>query len=184
MPSSSCALTEEGTPQRLLFGQRCIRIERLYRLDGEPYIYYTHDLTDRAGDVRDSELVEQSLYGWLEERGAAIASCRDELSVSLAPPAAALAALGLPEGTPLLKRTRYSYGPDGAAVEYGKGFYATDKHLYVIQYDVWAACPARCTSCPLRRRPGGMRPLNQVAVRRLGTGPFASAPFANVNFHI
>lgn len=125
----------ESVPHRL-FGERCLRIERLYRLDGAPYIHYTHYLPAQLGSVKPAELRSQSLYGWLEERGAQFAKFRDEFAVASAPePIAALLALAEPSA-PLLVRRRYGYGESGELVEFSEGYYRAEMHPYVVDYDV------------------------------------------------
>ncbi|MGO4373802.1 GntR family transcriptional regulator [Paenibacillus sp. 2TAB19] len=129
-------LTEEGSVARQLFGDRCVKIERLYRLNGAPYIYYTHYLTDKVSGIEPNDLNEQSLYDLLEERQVTLDKYRDEFSVTASAPPRAMEALELRTGKPLLKRARYSYDENGEPVEYSEGLYDTDQHHYVVNYDV------------------------------------------------
>lgn len=128
----------ESEPGRL-FGPRCLRVERLYKLDGSPYIHYAHHLPSWLADSEDAAGFEalgaRSLYGWLEERGISIARYRDEFGVALASDAVA-SALGLAPGAPLLKRLRYSYDAEGAVVEYSEGYYHAGLHPYVVHSDL------------------------------------------------
>ncbi len=129
---------EADSEQGRLFGERCIRVERLYKLDGAPYIHYAHHLPARlsaGGKTELDELGARSLYDWLEERGVAIARFRDEFGVALAPEAAA-PLLGVEPGAPLLKRLRYSYDAAGEVVEYSEGYYNSALHAYVVHSDV------------------------------------------------
>ncbi|OXM87349.1 GntR family transcriptional regulator [Paenibacillus rigui] len=127
---------EEGSELHRLFGSRCLRIERVYRLNGVPYIHYTHYL---SGQMEDAELSPepnaQSLYELLEEQNIALVRFRDEFAASLAP-AEAGRILGVAPGTPLLKRTRYSYGENDEVVEYSIGYYHTEQQTYVVNYEV------------------------------------------------
>jgi GntR family transcriptional regulator len=125
---------EEGTEPYRLFGERCFCIERVYRLNGKPYIHFTHYLTARMEDLELADLDMQSLYGMLEEQNIALGKFRDEFAVAAAPSRAAQQ-LGLKEGTPLLKRTRYSYDESGDAIEYSIGYYNTEMHQYIVNYD-------------------------------------------------
>ncbi|WP_219834983.1 GntR family transcriptional regulator [Paenibacillus sp. R14(2021)] len=127
---------EEGSMAHRLFGERCLRIERLYHLNDEPYIHYTHYLSSKAANIELSDLNAQSLYGLLEEQGVSLDKYRDEFSVSASPPASVLAALRIEEGTPLLKRSRFAYDESGDLIEYSEGFYHTERHHYVVNYDV------------------------------------------------
>ncbi|MFC5651158.1 GntR family transcriptional regulator [Paenibacillus solisilvae] len=127
---------EAGSLAHQLFGERCLRIERLYHLNEQPYIHYTHYLSSRAANIELSDLNAQSLYGLLEEQEVSLERYRDEFSVSAAAPASILAALRIKEGTPLLKRTRHSYDESGELIEYSEGYYHTELHQYVVNYDV------------------------------------------------
>lgn len=127
--------TEDGSMPHKLFGERCLRIERLYLLNDEPYIHYTHYLPPRVGNVRPPELSAQSLYGWLEERNVTIAKFRDEFAAGTAP--SDIEALLLAErNAPLLKRFRYAYDETNHVVEYSEGYYRSGLHPYVVNYDV------------------------------------------------
>ncbi|SFS46387.1 GntR family transcriptional regulator [Paenibacillus sp. BC26] len=129
-------INDEGTTASQLLGERCLRVERLYRLNGEPYIHYTHYLSSRAGSMELSDLGAQSLYDLLEEQSISISKYRDEFSVSAAAPASVLAALRIEAGKPLLKRSRYAYDESGELIEYSEGYYHTEQHHYVVNYDV------------------------------------------------
>ncbi|WP_214626867.1 GntR family transcriptional regulator [Paenibacillus agaridevorans] len=128
-------VNEPGTLPHALFGDQAYRIERLYHLNDEPYIYYMHYLTMRAGGIELSDLTSQSLYDMLEEHEVAPEKFRDEFAVTLAP-AHVEQRLGVAAGTPLLKRSRYSYDGAGHLIEYSEGVYHTALHSYVVNYDV------------------------------------------------
>ncbi|MCQ4088899.1 GntR family transcriptional regulator [Saccharibacillus sp. JS10] len=120
---------------RELFGESCLRVERLYSLDDTPYIHYIHYLPARAEDEVISGLEGQSLYGWLEDQGITIARMRDEFSVG-SPDVGIADSLGIPPGTPLLKRLRFAYDEQGHAVECSEGYYRAGMHPYVVNYEV------------------------------------------------
>lgn len=127
---------EEGTEPYRLFGKDCLRIERLYLLDGLPYIHYTHHISsERTKDMELSDLNAQSLYGLLEEEDISLVKFRDEFAVSIAP-ARVETILRVKECTPLLKRLRYSYDERGDVIEYSEGYYNTEMQHYVVNYDV------------------------------------------------
>jgi DNA-binding GntR family transcriptional regulator len=127
---------EVGSVAYRLFGERCLRIERLYDLNDEPYIHYTHYLSSRAARLELSDLSGQSLYELLEEQDVSLGKYRDEFSVSATAPAPVLAALQIEAGTSLLKRSRYAYDESGELIEYSEGYYHTERHPYVVNYDV------------------------------------------------
>ncbi|QMV42492.1 GntR family transcriptional regulator [Cohnella cholangitidis] len=126
---------EEGTELYALFGERCLRIERLYLLNDAPYIHYTHYLTMRRGDLELVDLDAQSLYGMLDERQISLAKFRDQFSVAVAPPSVE-SLLNVDEKTPLLMRTRYSYDDTGELIEFSEGYYNTETQKYIVNYDV------------------------------------------------
>lgn len=126
---------EPGSERHRLFGAASLRVERLYLLDGVPYIYYTHDLPARLGHADPSSLGEQSLYDFLEEGGIALASFRDAFAVAGAPVRAA-ELLQVQEGAAVLKRLRYAYDEAGGIAEYSEGYYNTALQPYVVNYDV------------------------------------------------
>ncbi|REE81547.1 UTRA domain-containing protein [Paenibacillus taihuensis] len=130
------AANEAGSVAYRLFGERCLRIERLYRLNDEPYIHYTHYLSNRAAGIELPDLSEQSLYDLLEEQEVLLGKYRDEFSVTAASPAPDLAALQIEAGTPLLKHSRYAYDESGELIEYSEGYYHNERHPYVVNYDV------------------------------------------------
>ncbi|SEO30113.1 GntR family transcriptional regulator [Paenibacillus sp. OV219] len=133
--AESAANEAESVAYRL-FGERCLHIERLYYLNDEPYIHYTHFLSSRAAGLELPDLSEQSLYDLLEEQDVSLGKYRDEFSVTATPPAPVLVALGIEAGTPLLKRSRYAYDESGELIEYSEGYYYTERHHYVVNYDV------------------------------------------------
>lgn len=129
------AVLERGTLPQALFGDQSYRIERMYYLNDKPYIHFMHYLTMRAGGIELSDLTSQSLYDMLEEHEVAPEKFRDEFGVTLAP-AHIEHRLGVASGTPLLKRSRYSFDGAGNLVEYSEGLYNTALHNYVVNYDV------------------------------------------------
>ncbi|MCM3630795.1 GntR family transcriptional regulator [Paenibacillus glycanilyticus] len=129
---------EEGTEPYRLFGPQALKVERLYLLNGHPYIHYTHYLSVGlyANGEGGANLSIQSLYDWLEEQGFVPEHYRDEFGASQAP-AAVQEVLGLSaEQAILLKRSRFAYGAADELIEYSVGFYNTDMQPYVVNYEV------------------------------------------------
>lgn len=124
-----------GTEPCRLFGNECLRIERLYYLDDEPYIHYTHYLSAELYRPDLPDFSAQSLYDFIEEHGVLLDRFRDEFAVAPAPNDVAERLL-IQRDTPLLKRWRYSYDERGEVIEYSEGFYHTNKQHYVVNYDV------------------------------------------------
>lgn len=118
-----------------LFGERCIRLERIYSLNDIPYVHYTHYLVNGMDDLDLLDLNAQSLYELLEERSVSLEKLRDEFSVAVPPPDVEEILL-LDKKCPLLMRTRYSYDELGKVTEYSVGFYNTELQNYVVNYEV------------------------------------------------
>lgn len=116
-----------------LSGENCIKIERIYFLNSEPYIYFTHYLSINWPEKEVEELQINSLYRFLEENSIKLESFQDEFGAAIAP-AQAADALKLEDQTALLKRIRRSRDESGRIVEYSVGYYNSDKHNYVVNY--------------------------------------------------
>jgi GntR family transcriptional regulator len=126
---------QEGSEPYRLFGEHCFRIERLYRLDGVPYIHFTHYLDTRCIKGTDpSDLSVQSLYDLIEEQDISLEKFRDGFAVAIAPSSVA-EILRVEERTSLLKRSRYSYDEVGVVIEYSEGYYNTDMQHYIVNFD-------------------------------------------------
>lgn len=118
-----------------LFGEHCMKLERVYYLDGEPYIFYAHYVTLTEKEVELADFRDHSLYELLEEQGISLDKLRDEFAVSVPPPEVQ-EFLRLAEGMPVLKRSRYSRDAQGNVAEYSIGYYNTELQNYVVDYDV------------------------------------------------
>jgi DNA-binding GntR family transcriptional regulator len=126
---------EEGTEPHRLFGEHCLRVERLYHLDDVPYIHYTHYVTAQIEGTERSDLNTQSLYEVIEEQDISLEKFRDQFAVAIAP-SYVEDRLHVKRKTPLLKRLRYSYDEMGNLIEYSEGYYNTEMQHYVVNYDV------------------------------------------------
>ncbi|UOQ84333.1 GntR family transcriptional regulator [Gracilibacillus salinarum] len=126
---------KEGSEVYRLFGERCLRIERLYHYNEIPYIHYTHYLSTRMENMELSDLEAHSLYRLIEEQDISLEEFRDEFAAVVAPPSVG-EALRLKEGTPVLKRSRYSYDEHEDIIEYSEGYYNTEMQNYIVNYDV------------------------------------------------
>ncbi|GAA0133648.1 GntR family transcriptional regulator [Paenibacillus sp. YSY-4.3] len=128
--------TEPDAELRRLFGEHCLRLERVYFLDDRPYIYYTHYLAMAMGELELADLNARSLYELLEEHNISLDRLRDEFSVAVPPPEAEAILQLESKGMPLLKRSRYSYDERGKVREYSIGYYNTELQNYIVNYDV------------------------------------------------
>ncbi|MBT2616035.1 MULTISPECIES: GntR family transcriptional regulator [unclassified Bacillus (in: firmicutes)] len=117
-----------------LFGARCISIERIYLLDNEPYIYFTHyiSLDLNKEEIKDVQI--NSLYRFLEEQNVKLETFRDEFAVAIAPDHIC-ETLKIEYNSPVLKRIRISSDGDGNVTEYSEGYYNTAKQNYIVTYN-------------------------------------------------
>lgn len=128
---------EQGSEPFRLFGERCLKLDRIYFLDDEPYIYYEHYVALQAGGLVNltlSDLKDRSLYELLEEQGLSLEKLRDEFGAAAVSREAG-EMLGLTEGTPVLKRIRYSRDGQDSAIEYSVGYYNSQMQNYIVDYD-------------------------------------------------
>lgn len=126
-----------GTEEYKRHGPYCQRIERLYTLNGQPYIHLVHFLTADAlpgGGAKAMDADIQSLYDALEENDIVLENFKDRFFVEQAPPEVCLL-LELPPGTHVLKRLRNSYDGEGRLIEHSVGSYNTELQHYLVSYD-------------------------------------------------
>lgn len=134
--SSEWMENDEKTELFEFFGKRCLRIERLYLLDGKPYIHYIHFLSPIIMMSDNPDVTEfQSIYSLIEDNNIEISNFRDRFTVAIAT-AEIGKWLSVPEGASMLKRLRYSYDANGRLIEYSVGHYNSDMQHYIVNYDV------------------------------------------------
>ena len=126
---------QRGTEVYHLFGEQCLRIERLYYLDDKAYIHYMHYLPKYMEGSDLANFKDQSLYQFIEEQNITLEAFRDEFAVATVRSEVA-DRLGVEKGVPLLKRIRYAYDGDGQIIEYSEGHYHTAMQNYIVNYDV------------------------------------------------
>nr|WP_216857445.1 GntR family transcriptional regulator [Paenibacillus tritici] len=134
---SKLVTNDPGTEEYSRYGPYCQRIERLYILNGQPYIHLTHFLTAAAlpgGGTAEIGADIQSLYDSLEEKNIVLENFKDRFFVEQAPPEVCLL-LALPPGTHVLVRLRNSYDGEGRLIEHSIGCYNTELHHYLVNYD-------------------------------------------------
>jgi GntR family transcriptional regulator len=123
-----------GSPLYPLFGEKCIQIERIYLLDNEPYIHFTHYISLDISEEEIKGLQIGSLYRFLEEHNIRLESFRDEFAVAIAP-SHICEILNLEKDIAILKRIRRSSDEEGNVLEYSEGFYNTAKQNYIVTYN-------------------------------------------------
>ncbi|MEK3682582.1 GntR family transcriptional regulator [Paenibacillus sp. FSL R10-2736] len=128
---------DTGTEEYARYGPYCQRIERLYILNGQPYIHLIHFLTAAAlpgGGAGGMDTDIQSLYDSLEENDIVLENFKDRFFVEPGPSEVCLL-LQIPPGTHVLKRLRNSYDGEGRLIEHSIGCYNTELHHYLVSYD-------------------------------------------------
>ena len=114
--------------------KECTVIERLYKLNDEPYIYMLHYIPCHVNLPLDKDYFAQSLYDALRKTGVKFNQFRDEFTIST-PPDKTKALLKSDQEV-LLKRIRYAYDSVDSIIEYSYAYYLTDKQNYVIDFTV------------------------------------------------
>ncbi|XZF74219.1 GntR family transcriptional regulator [Bacillus sp. AL-1R] len=117
-----------------VFGDKYIQIERIYLLENEPYIHFTHYISIDVTEEEIEDIQISSLYRFLEENNIRLESFRDEFAVAVAPDHVC-EILNLEKGTTTLKRIRRSSDEDGNILEISEGYYNTAKQNYVVTYN-------------------------------------------------
>lgn len=117
-----------------IIGKSCYKISRMYYLNEEPYIYFSHYISDQYTLPLISETYEASLYELLAKQGVQFSHFQDEFAVEV-PPSYICEKLHVKEEH-LLKRLRYSYDDHGNLIEYSEAFYNTNLQNYVVKFDV------------------------------------------------
>ncbi|QQZ10124.1 GntR family transcriptional regulator [Heyndrickxia vini] len=116
------------------FGETCYCVTRLYYLDDQPYIYFSHYLPIWLSLSLDTEVYMMSLYDLLNEKGISFSRFTDEFEVE-SPSKEIAEKLQIPI-QPLFKRMRYAYNEGDELVEYSIAFYNTNIHKYMVNFEV------------------------------------------------
>ena len=125
---------QEDSKLYQIFGECCYCIRRIYLLNNNPYIYFTHYLSMELDNIEQEQLKDHSLYETIEENDIVLQKFQDHFAVSTAP-SDIEDTLGVAKGTPLLKRLRYSFDESNHLIEYSEGFYNTVMQQYVLNYE-------------------------------------------------
>ncbi|WP_313800408.1 GntR family transcriptional regulator [Cytobacillus sp.] len=125
---------EENTKEYGLFGNYCTCIKRIYYLNNQPYIHFTHYISPKITNINHTILEDRSLYELIEKQEYLLERFQDFFAVSAAPSHIA-EALGLKKETSLLKRIRYSFDVMNNLIEYSVGYYNTELQEYVVNYE-------------------------------------------------
>ncbi len=117
----------------LKLGDPVLTIERLRRVDGEPWVYaITHLPPELVPGLRADDLVDQSLYALLEDRFG-VRLVHGSRSVEAASAGTQLARdLQIRRGAPLLVLRSTSYGEKNRPVEYFTAFHRGDRSRFEV----------------------------------------------------
>lgn len=117
-----------------LFEEQYTTIERLYYLNDQPYIHYTHYLAGEVGKL-DLSIIEHadSLYDLIKQRQIKLMKFQDQFTIRIATEHLS-EQLQVAVGTPLLERQRFSYDDSGSLIEFSIGQYNTMIMPYHVDY--------------------------------------------------
>jgi len=116
------------------FTTECHCIERLYRLNGEPYIFFKHYVPVTVTLPENPEKLQQSLYEIMYQQGIRFHRFKDEFAIGV--PNERIANLLGVKQTALLQRFRYSFDLHDHVREYSEAYYNTEMHRYVVNFDM------------------------------------------------
>lgn len=127
---------EEDLPESFPehFGPQVTRIRRLYKLDGQPYIYFEHYLPFQDQSLTIEALESNSLYQLLKDHHRHVNSFEDTFEVNELS-ATEQSLLDTAE-THILKRKRLSISTDNEFVEISFALYNTKIFPYTVEYEV------------------------------------------------
>lgn len=117
-----------------LFNEKCHCVERLYRLNDKPYIYFKHYVSEHINLPNDPDHLQNSLYEIMYQQGIRFHQFKDEFDVGT--PDEHIASMLNIEQKPLLQRFRFSIDENGNIVEYSEAYYNTGIHRYVVNFDM------------------------------------------------
>ncbi|MGE7763343.1 GntR family transcriptional regulator [Peribacillus sp. NPDC097895] len=117
------------------FGDTCYHVSRIYFLNDDPYIYFSHYLPNWLKLPLEKDAYKGSLYHLLNEQNISFARFTDEFDIEL-PDEIICKSLSISKDQNLLKRMRYAYDEDDRLVEYSEAFYQTKVHKYVVKFEV------------------------------------------------
>lgn len=115
------------------FPNQCNCMERLYTIDDQPYIHFRHYIPKDIV-ISDGNELEHSLYETMYNQGTQFQRFKDEFGVET--PDERITNLLQIEKKPLLTRIRFSFDITDNLIEYSIGYYNTNIHKYVVNFDV------------------------------------------------
>ncbi|MBV9831404.1 MAG: GntR family transcriptional regulator [Marmoricola sp.] len=126
-------------------GSEVLHVVRVRLLGRTPAMLEdTHYPAHLAGLITPLDLDTESITEHLESQGVALAHAEHRLEAVTAD-AGAARLLDVAEGAPLLRTTRRTTDPDGAAVEYSVDLYRGDAVSFVVRNSATATTTTRIT---------------------------------------
>lgn len=115
------------------FSDKAVCLERLYLLDGTPYIYFKHYISSVFSDIPLNKYEEESLYRIFNQNGYYLSTFKDSFK-SIFLTDELKKRLGTSDSLAIM-RVRKSFDNKGDIVEYSEAVYNTNKHPYLIEYE-------------------------------------------------
>src|SRR5699024_6391127 len=114
-------------------GEDCDCVQRLYTLNGDPYMHFSHYVPRNVNLPEDKNEVQSSLYSLMYQQGFKFSHFKDEFGVAT-PNQDILTALHLKKEQALLQRMRYTFDLDDQLIEFSVAYYHSEMHKYVVNF--------------------------------------------------
>ena len=111
-------------------GTKLLRVTRVRCANDIPIIFLDEYYLDSLCPDLDENIIDNSIFGYLSERGVNFAFADQKLSAILCPYDIAMK-LGINEGHPLIKISQVTYMKNGVAFNFGTEYYRTDTYSIV-----------------------------------------------------
>ncbi|MCL1950151.1 MAG: GntR family transcriptional regulator [Turicibacter sp.] len=117
-----------------LFGETCFLIERRFKLNGQPYIFFRHYLPGWVNIHLEEWQEKCSIYMLLAKNGIELQSFTDKFAIE--PHSQRICQLLGLKTKPILKRVRYAYNDGEVCCELAEAYYDTELQPYVVKSEV------------------------------------------------
>jgi len=112
-------------------GTPLVRLSKLKGVGKSPIVFFDSYFHPRIELTKDDDL-ERPLYELLEEKYSIVVDKSNE-NISSCEAGDVAKKLDVPRQAPILFRERFVYDPGGRPIEYGLGYYRSDKFTYSIE---------------------------------------------------
>lgn len=111
--------------------KQILKLERLRGDTDKPFVYFISYFNPRIGLTTDEDF-SKPLYDILAKYNTIAKVSKEEISAIAADDMLAKK-LGIPKGSPILKRKRRVFDPGGRAIEWNVGYYIADSFVYTVE---------------------------------------------------